>query len=162
MWAVIEQPGLQHHFFSVKANALVRTRVVVMSPNRVLVFPRETKLKVMAGNSFVDGDRPGIHRGRAPEIAKFFRRLRHVTNAVLSQSGRRREIVLLRKPKRAQIFGSWSKRVMLDPSGHSQDAAVLEKFSDLNFLFSCVFDPAIDVRRSFERWHIFVPILLEN
>ena len=80
---VIEQTGLQHHFFSVKADPFVRTRVVVMPPDRVLVFPRETKLKVMTGNSFVNGDRPRIHRGRAPEVAKFFRRLRNVTDAIL-------------------------------------------------------------------------------
>src|SRR4051794_19383675 len=99
-----------------------------MTADRVLVFPRETKLKIMAGNSFVDGDRPRVHCCCAPEVAKLFRRLRYVTDTVLVQSRLRREIVLLSKSKRAQIFGCWSKRVMPDPLRHSENAAVVEKF----------------------------------
>src|SRR5262249_19071703 len=80
--AVIEQAGLQHHFFGVKADAFIGTGIVVVTSNRILVFPREAKLKIMAGNSFVDGDGPWIHRRRAPKVTKFFRWLRHVSDAV--------------------------------------------------------------------------------
>src|SRR5262245_44822355 len=117
-----------------------------MAPDCVLVFPREAKLKIMAGSSFVDGDGPRIHRGRAPEVAKFFRRLGHVTNAIFIQSRRRSEIILLSKSKRAQVFGCWPKSVMLDPLRHGENAPFFEKFADLKFSFSRIFDPRINLR----------------
>src|SRR6266446_409998 len=95
-----------------------------MPPDRVLMFPRETKLKIMTGNSFVNGDRPRIHRCRAPEVTEFFRRLGHVADAILFQPRRRREVVVLGEAESAQIIGSWSKRVMLDPIGNAEDTAL--------------------------------------
>ena len=68
--AVVEQTSLQHHFFGVKADAFVRAGVVVMTADRVFVFPGKTKLKIMAGNSFVHGERPRILRRRAPEVTE--------------------------------------------------------------------------------------------
>src|SRR5438094_10666098 len=117
-----------------------------MTADRVLVFPRETKLKIMTGNTFVNGDWSRIHCCRAPEVAKFVRRFRHVTNAVLFQARGRREVIVFSKTERAQIFGSRPKGVMLNPIGHREDAALLEKFSDLKFFLSRVLDPAFDVR----------------
>src|SRR5215813_6155548 len=102
-----------------------------MTPDWVLVFPRETKLEIMTGNTFVNGNRPRIHRRCAPKVAKFVRRFGHVTNAVLFQARGRCEVVVLSKTESAQIFGSRPKRVMLDPIRHRQYAALLEKFSDL-------------------------------
>ncbi len=77
--AVVEQPGLQHHFLGVKTDSFVRAGVVVMTADRVLVFPRKTQLKIMAGNSFVNGDRSRILRGRTQKIAGVSRRFGHIT-----------------------------------------------------------------------------------
>ena len=101
----------------------------------------------MTGDSFVNSDRPGIHCGGEPEVAKPFRRFRYVTNAILIQSRGRRKVVVLSKLKRVQIFGRWSKRVMLDPLRHGENAVLLEKFADLKFFCSRIFDPRINVRR---------------
>jgi hypothetical protein len=69
--AVVEQTGLQHHFFRVKADSFIFARVVVMTTDRVVVFPGKTKLKVMPRNSFVNGDRSRVFRRRLPEVAEF-------------------------------------------------------------------------------------------
>ena len=70
MRAVIEQTGLQHHFLGIKADPFIRAGVVVMPPDRVLVFPGKTKLKIMPGNSFVNSDRPRVFCCRAPEVTE--------------------------------------------------------------------------------------------
>src|SRR5438105_1108057 len=80
--AVIEQSRLQHHFLGVKTDPFVRGRRVVMTSNRVLMFPGKTKLKIVTGNSFMNADRSRILRGRAPEVTEIWRRLRQVTDAV--------------------------------------------------------------------------------
>jgi len=54
-----------------------------MPPDRISVFPGKAKLEIMAGNPLVDSEGPRIQRCRVPEVAKFFRRLRHVTDAIL-------------------------------------------------------------------------------
>src|SRR5262245_14118565 len=38
-WAVVKQPGLERHFFGVKADALVRPRIVVVATNRIFMRP---------------------------------------------------------------------------------------------------------------------------
>src|SRR5436309_10610652 len=70
--AVIEQSRLQHHFLGVKADSFVCTGVVVVPPDRVLVFPGKTKLKIMTWDSLVDSNRPRIHRRRTPEVSELF------------------------------------------------------------------------------------------
>src|SRR5438093_5913925 len=72
VWAVIEQPGLQHHLLRIKPDPLIRAGVVVMPPDGILMSPRKTKLKIMTRNSFMNGDRPRIHCRRAPEVTEFF------------------------------------------------------------------------------------------
>ena len=67
---IVEQSRLQHHFFRIKADPLVRTGIIIMTANRILVFPGKTKLEIVAGNSFMDTNRAWIHRSRAPEVAK--------------------------------------------------------------------------------------------
>ena len=64
--AVVEKASLQHHFLGVEADAFVRAGIVIMPPDRILVFPGETKLEIMPGDSFVHDDRPRILRGGAP------------------------------------------------------------------------------------------------
>ena len=39
VWTVIEQPRLQHHFFSVKADPFIGAGIVVLTPDRIFVFP---------------------------------------------------------------------------------------------------------------------------
>jgi hypothetical protein len=68
--AIIEQTGLQHHFFGVKADPFVRARIVVMPPDRVVVFPGKAKLKIVPGNSLVHSNRTGILRSRTPEVTE--------------------------------------------------------------------------------------------
>src|SRR5256885_16796963 len=101
----------------------------------------------MTGNSFVNSDRPRIHRCRAPEAPEFFRRLRHVADAILPEPRRAGEVVVLSEAKPAQILWSRSKRVMLDPIRDSQNTTFFKKFSDLEFSGSGVFDPTVRVRR---------------
>ena len=81
--AVVEQSGLQHHLLGVKADAFVGARIVVMAPDRILVFPGKTKLEVMPGNSFVHGQRPRILRGGAQKVTEVRRRRVDVANAIL-------------------------------------------------------------------------------
>ena len=57
---VVEQSSLQHHLLRVKSNTLVSVRIVVVTTNRVLVFPGKTELKIMSGNPFVNRKRPRI------------------------------------------------------------------------------------------------------
>ena len=63
-------------------------------------------------------------------------------------------------PSARKYSGVGRKRVMLDPIRHAENAALVEKFSDLKFLRGRVFDPAVDVVGDFQRRHIFVPVLL--
>src|SRR6266513_1239803 len=108
-----------------------------MATDRVLMFPGETKLKIMTENTFVNGDWSRIHRCRAPEVAEFVRRFRHVTNAVLFQARGRREVIVLSKTESAQIFGSRPKGVMLDPIWHREDAALFENVPVFLVRFKC-------------------------
>jgi len=114
----------------------------------------------MTGNTFVNGDWSRIHRCRAPKVAKFVRRFRHITDAVLLQARGRREVIVFSKTESAQIFRSRPKRVVLDPIRHREDAAFFEKFPDLEFFIRRVLDPAVDVGRDFKQRHIFVPVFL--
>src|SRR5712691_608501 len=108
-----------------------------MPPDRVFVFPGETKLKIMAGNSFVNSDRPRILRSRAPEVTEVRRRFGDVTDAVLFQSRRRSEIVHFAESlQRAQIFRHWTQRVMLKPIGDGENAMLVEKLADRQIFLS--------------------------
>ena len=40
-WAVVEQSGLQHHFFRVETDAFVGSRIVVLTTNRIRMSARE-------------------------------------------------------------------------------------------------------------------------
>src|SRR5437868_14359977 len=101
----------------------------------------------MSGNSFVDNDRPRILGGGAPEIAKIPGRLAHVANAILIQSRRRSEVVVFAKTKNAQIFRHRPQRVMLQPTGHGENAALIEEAANLQFLCRATLYPAISIIR---------------
>jgi len=65
---VVEQSGLQYHLLRVKADPFVRTRIVVMPPNPIFLFPRKIKLKIMAGNFLANCERAWILRHCAEKI----------------------------------------------------------------------------------------------
>ncbi len=159
---VIEQARLQHHLLGIKPEAFVRAGIIIMPANRVLVFPGKTKLKIMARDSFVDADWPGIHRSCPPEIAEFVRRFGHVADAILVQTRWRSEIVGLAKAECLQIIRCRAQRPMLDPVRNAHDPVVFEKFSNLKFFCGSVLDPTIDVVRHFQRRHILVAVLFVN
>src|SRR5439155_25869379 len=98
-----------------------------MPPDRVLMFPRETKLKIMTRDSLMNSNRPRVHRCRAPEVAELFRGLRHVADAGFLQARRPREIVSLGECEHAQIFRRGTKCAMLLPVGRAGAGAPCQK-----------------------------------
>ena len=47
MRTIVEKTKLQHQLFSIEADSFVRTRIVVMPANRILVRPRKYELQIM-------------------------------------------------------------------------------------------------------------------
>src|SRR6266513_4494518 len=131
-----------------------------MQPNWVFVLPGKAKLEIMSGNSFVNNDRPRILCSGAPEVTKVPGRLAHVANAILIQSRRRSEVVVFAKTKNAQIFRHRPQSVMLQPTGHGENAVLVEEVANLQFLGRGIFYPGISIFRELKWRDIFVAFFL--
>ena len=51
---VVEQSGMQHHFFRIKTDAFVGAGIMVVAAYWIGIHPGEHELKVMPGHPFVD------------------------------------------------------------------------------------------------------------
>src|SRR5437660_3683463 len=131
-----------------------------MPPNWVFVLPGKAKREIMSGNSLVNNDRPRILRSGAPEVTKVPGRLAHVANAILIQSRRRSEIVVFAKAQNAQIFRHRPQSVMLQPGGHGENAVLVDKLANLQFLGRRILYPDISIFRELKWRDSFVAFFL--
>src|SRR5436309_4748347 len=134
--AVVEQAGVQHHLFCIKADALVGAGIVVVTANRVGMTPGERKLKVVSGHALMHNFTARVFGRGQRKVAERRTWRVDVACAVLIQPIGRSEVVAFCYAFKWRKIGRHGlKAIVLHPIGNGENVFLLQIAANCQLVF---------------------------